>query len=64
MKKVYFILVAFLIVNCTIYFQFNPSSAASSMSSPFDAERIQPGFNFDVVGDMIVVLWHKKSLTI
>ena len=52
MKKVYPILVVFLIVNCTIYFQFNPSYATFSMSSPFDAERIQPGFNFAVVGDM------------
>ena len=52
MKKVYPILVAFLIVNCTTYFQFNPSFAASSVPSPFEAERIQPGFNFAVVGDM------------
>jgi predicted MPP superfamily phosphohydrolase len=52
LKKLYSLLVAFLMVNCTIYFQFNPSYAISSISSPFNAARIHPGFNFAVVGDM------------
>lgn len=50
MKKVNSLFAAFLIGNCTIYFQLEAAFATSS-STPFQSEQ-KVGFNFAVVGDM------------